>query len=296
MHLKAEPNGGLLPLSVKMGAGLQAFHQPALMPEELAAGDFRPADVVDSFAIYGSKHGNWNDVGGRTIAGYMAGKVGHLYRPWFVDSGGEKHWCKWETNDGRIVGIRVPVGMAYPGVLGPTFGYYNNGTAGASSSIPSTGNVDLFGAFACPESGTVTAIGLYFNSTNSRSVTLGIYASGPAGLLGNSAGGTMNAVQWYSQNLGTPVSVTAMNYWLACEQNNDSSIKYDTGAASFRYEAHTYSAGTMLADASSSSLNNSSRNYSIYATYTASSTGHPSPHRFIGVPYVPIGNRGRFER
>lgn len=134
--LKTIPSSNVLSATIQT-KGLTFHKQLPLTNEQIADGDFRPEDVINSYVIYhDSKAGNF--VGGKE---YRAGKFGEIKRPKATDANGDWTWCDPDIDEvaGKIY-VTVPpkwlANAALPVVVDPTFGYT---TLGASESVRTTG-------------------------------------------------------------------------------------------------------------------------------------------------------------
>ena len=83
IFLLEKPASNIFELDIDGSSGLRFIHQPELTPEEIAEGDSRPENIVNSYAIYTNKHGNK----------YRAGKFAHIERSWVRGTDGIKVWC-----------------------------------------------------------------------------------------------------------------------------------------------------------------------------------------------------------
>ena len=92
--------------------------------EEYLTDRHRPANVINSYAIYWQKKNNQ----------YMSGKFCHIYRAELIDANGQRSWCDMDIDP---VTKKMKVIMdgewldnaAYPVILDPVLGYDNYGTS-----------------------------------------------------------------------------------------------------------------------------------------------------------------------
>ena len=78
--LKEKPTSNKLEFSIET-KGLDFYYQPELTQEEKDKGDFRPENVVGSYAVYHESKSN-NE--------YKTGKAFHWYYPYLIDANGWK--------------------------------------------------------------------------------------------------------------------------------------------------------------------------------------------------------------
>ena len=248
--------------------GLDFFYQPALTQAEIDEGQFRPENVVGSYAVYCSEN-KINLTGGKL---YRTGKFGHIYRPKIIDSIGKSIW--------GVLNIDVPLGLltitidqsfldiaVYPVFIDPTFGYTTAGASGAgyganwinSSSLTYTGAVgtgvsmSIYGAKGAANSNLQMA--LYNTASPSNLIANG---STPSVLVNSTA-------QWWTSNFSTGPTLSAVQYYLAYNQDNAPTIYYDSGANRY-YVSQAF--GTWPSTISWGDAGAGIK-FSIYCTYTA---------------------------
>jgi hypothetical protein len=137
-------------------------------------------------------------------------------------------------------------------------------------------NYKLVDIFTLPESGNVTKLSLHLSNSVVCNIKAVIYqdSSGPTTLLGM---GTEVAIPnpqteaWIDLPFGTPVALTAGNYWLGFIGDATATalnIKYKSTAGSAYYGADTYADGASDPFGASTAT---SREILVYATYTPAS-------------------------
>jgi len=238
------------------------FHkQEALTPEDKFNGARRPANVVGSYAVYhDSKKGNE----------YQTGKVSHIYRPRIFDANNNWVWgdLNVDTNAG-ILSITIPQDFlniaVYPVVVDPTFGYT---TIGASSQVTPS-SLEYYGNTGTISAGTITDISIAAKKASAGNNTAYYNVSTSTTLHGNlSATSQVNSLTtsfaWYTKT-GLSVSVSAGTLYVTGAP--DYGGPYD--ATSTAYDTSTGTNGGKYSSGDVWTAENT-RNYSVYATYTAS--------------------------
>jgi len=284
--LPREPDGLVVPFAVASSPGVRWHWQGPLSQLEIDEGAEGPDDVVDSWAVYAPASGNYRLPDGRPLVEYETGKLGHLYRP-TIDDGRGPQWAEWVIEHGLPAGIRVPAGLRYPSVLGPTFGLTTSG-AGGRAIYP-----DLAHAYqpsSNPEfSGTLDYIRAWLTNTSGYNLKAAIYADnggswGGAALLtsgaapataGLSADSTPLLHTW--TYVSKPAVAADTPYWLALMTDRSSLFSYmrcDSGSG----HNENYKAGQTYADfptnpAPSSPTSYGAAGWSIYGEYTVSGGG-----------------------
>lgn len=243
------------------------FFQPALTKEEERAGDYRPDDVVGSYAVYhASRKGNE----------YGIGKAFHLYRPWAQDATGKRVWCDLAIDPklNRMT-IALPVefwrSAVYPVLVDPTFGY----TSAPATESAWTSN-RLYGATGTPaSSGTVTSIWVYARvTTGSGNVKPVLVLKSAKTIVSNGVGnpGAVNTTSgaWRECTYTTGPSVTGGTAYYVCAVG-DSGMDFGRF-----YFDNTGSSGDAAIDTSNSyttptdptDMTTQARQYGFYADYT----------------------------
>lgn len=226
----------------------------------------RPIDVVGSYAVYHAT---------RRHGAYRAGKIAHIRRPLIRDADGRTTYGTLAIDPAAgTLTITVPEKWAaaatYPIVIDPTFGYSSLG----SSTVPCRNEVHA-GRFTLTEDGDVDSLWV--------AITAGA-GFGIIGAIYDSTGGTKQGsdadevFQFGSSGFmelpytGGGPSLTGSNeYFLAASVGlNAASIFYDSSGGTGKEGARTYDS-TM--PSSISGYGGNSRNYSIYAEYTAAGGG-----------------------
>jgi len=269
--LPRKPEGLVVPLAVACGPGVTWYWQGPLTQREIDEGAVRPDNVVDSWAIYGVLSGNWLRPDRSRIVEHGTGNIGHLYRPSIEDRNG-RQWCTWVVTDGRPVGIRIPVGVSYPAVLGPTFGH----PEGASSA---TANGTLFRYTLTPVSpaanGTLDSLDFYCTA-DGQSFRLGLYES-DGDLVDYTAQAVSVASQWNQVAAANGAAVSSgTSYQMAHWYASALGYKYNAVSNDEQRESHAYHATNPFPDPYPSAGSTGSVRVSIRGTYTESGGG-PTP-------------------
>jgi hypothetical protein len=231
----------------------------------------RPEKVVGSYAIFHkTKRDNQ----------YTTGKVGHIYRPYVVDSLGAFTWADLDIT-GSTMTITIPQKFlddaTYPIYIDPTIGYTTVGGTGANWAGDSVrGNYDYTPA----SDGNLTTMNVYhyigttgqwrgiifINSTNAvRAYT------------GNKTQGGSAGWDSIDFNNGTTTIFSSTSYivglWLGSSPNING-LAYDLGGTNYARGTQTYSATGSPADpqtwGTGKPVQGDQYHFSMYANYTES--------------------------
>lgn len=215
--LKEKPATNVVEFQIET-QGLDFFYQSELTQEETDRGDFRPENVVGSYAVYASEK-KINYTGGKE---YKAGKVGHIYRPKIIDNVG--NWTWGTLNIDKMTGI-LSVGIpqdfldnaVYPVIVDPTLGYTVQGGTAASNRDFLWSDTET-----ASSSGTINAISAYMDQGTSGSwhvARAAIYVGDNGfeenlSLLTNSATAEQGipSANWYKFTPTTSPTITASEY------------------------------------------------------------------------------------
>ena len=258
--------------------GVRLAYQPALSAEEIAEGCIRPPAVVGSYAAFALDDGR---------------KVCHIPRPVAIDGHGNRVWGTIEIAAG-ISTVRFDPdalralawgddGIAIYGL--DTFGYTS--IAGTASTW-STGYLYAWLGTVSPASdGTATTVSIYTSgSIYERQLTLGIYADNagePAAKTADTDGYTWTGAGsgWRTDEIdGGGVAVaSATPYWLLGQAESALTTYYDAGSYTMKWDTggHSYTHGTLVTPWPATAGTRTSRDYSIYVTYTPSAGGLSLP-------------------
>jgi len=274
---------------------LDFFYQPALTPEEIAEGAERPDNVVGSYAVYHKSKKN-NKVGGKE---YRTGKAFHIYRPYYEDANGERVWGELniDTKKNEMT-VTAPKGWldkaAYPVVLDPTFGYTSAGASTDFIARRGIGGGDnlAFSAATLGEAGTLDSISAHLSTTETGGIAGGdvvFYLFEK-----DSDGANSHGLIARLSNISMPISETAAWETITASSEAISNTDYILGAIGDAFsgsglsnnkQIDIYYDSTSIYSGLSTSyseedtvdpLNESDsadKQYSIYATYTASGGG-----------------------
>jgi len=258
--------------------GTTFLYQPELTPTEVADGCIRPPAIVGSYAV--RDEGNC--------------KIAHIPRPTALGSLGKRVWgtitiermAEGELRDrwreivsfdrAELQTLTLPV-TAY-GLA--TFGYYNGGVAGGTSSGWTAGYLYAWLGTVSPASdGTATNISAYTtgNAAYERRLTLGIYldSGGTPGAKHADTDGyawTGEAGAWRTDDIdGGGVAVASgTSYWLVGQAEDALATYYDAGSYTKKSDtgSHEYTHGTLATPWPGTNVTNTNRDYSIYVTYS----------------------------
>jgi len=291
--LNKKPKSNVLRTTIQH-KGLDFFYQPALTAEEIEQGASRDENVVGSYAVYHSTKQN-NIVGGME---YQTGKAFHIYRPHAVDAKGVKVWCELDIKEGELT-VTVPEDFlnkaSYPVVVDPTFGYTSvGGTQQAAHNSSFDGFAYRATQFNLGEGAEVTSMSAYMakqSVSGHNPVFLAQIYSDDSDYPDNREGYTntfslSTTPRWETATFGTNPTLTTADFWVGVNyvsgagigplgQNRLSYIYYDSTSNLSALDSLNLSSGNPPPDPMDSDVSilsgGSTRSYSIYATYTATS-------------------------
>lgn len=279
--LKEKPKTNVIEFSFNT-KGLDFFYQPFLKNqnedgfcwEENETGKSEcPENVCGSYAVYTSEN-KVNYVGGKE---YKCGKVGHIYRPQIEDAEGIKAWGELKVDiEKGILSVTIPQDFldkaVYPvrHAAGLTFGYTSTP---ATTSLQSGGYIKASGIVYAGE-GEVTKMSYYGKAySGTTNIQMAIYdTSSPSAKLTN---GSTNSVSinttpgWWDATFSTNPTTAAVNYYLAHNSQGDRILYYDTVATASKNKSSAFNTWPSTITWG----NDGTREYGIYATYTASGGG-----------------------
>lgn len=273
---KKKPKSNTFTFEIEGWEQFDFFYQPPLKNENPDGSTWeinqfgtisnRPVNINGSYAIY---HKTKKDhVIGQT--NYMTGKVGHIYRPRFIDATGKTTWGKLNIKNG-IYTVTIPQQFldtaTYPVKANDEFG--TEGTGGSNTTLGATCYYNK--ASSNPTAGNLTSVHLYsLLYSGSPTFNPALY-SDDAGTPGTrlaymDSGGTAitSSTGWFETALSYN-GLTATQYWLChLTVSGVYYIAYDSGSGNeFRYkDAVTSYPATADDDAGAAII------VSIYATYT----------------------------
>ena len=311
--LKKKPKSNVLRTTIQH-KGLDFFYQPEINDAEAQAEMFkgdtrtlteikremRPENVVGSYAVYHSTKRD-NIVGGME---YKTGKAFHIYRPHAVDAKGVQVWCELDITEGELT-VTVPEDFlnkaSYPVVVDPTFGYTSLGSSATTNNTPPGAPagllVDISVMNSAPQSLTendvkITEISLATRTNNSSS------SEQRRAIAVNKSNDTVVAVGDIETHANRIAAAAFVNHTVqdanaSIIQSGDYLLGYlgedgrgtvwsfDTASGSFVFgnifnyaAAMTISPGDVI---SKTATDRTGRDiYSLYATYTASSSYNPA--------------------
>ena len=307
--LNKKPKSNVLRTTIQH-KGLDFFYQPALTAEEIEQGASRDENVVGSYAVYRSTKPN-NIVGGME---YQIGKAFHIYRPHAVDADGVKVWCELDIKEGELT-VTVPEDFlnkaSYPVVVDPTFGYTSVGGSTTDTGVATVGNGQIGSHFNLSEAGDVSKLTAYVryqrgdsNAEPDRSagsdMSIHTKTGDPAGTFVSSTpgsnttayddydGGASLSAAWRDYSFSTDVSLTSGDYWIVFggvygDSNGTDSkytLRYDSSVSDKSFlgvgSSGIVTSTTWDSTWSLSQYFGHARVYSMYATYTASSSYNPA--------------------
>ena len=184
--------------------------------------EYRPENIVGSYAVYGLHEGNQ----------YASGKVFHIYRPLIVDNNGATTWGILGINllnaTNGILAIATNQtwlnSASYPLVIDPTFGYTSIG----GSVVNRYGDEVIVGKFSCTEVGTATMVSVYMAAASGTTEAKGlIYVFSGGALLCASAevSGITTTASWV--NFTVTGSLTATAYYIGVMADDNFNVYRD---------------------------------------------------------------------
>lgn len=277
--LKDKPLTNILEMTIET-AGLDFFYQPKLTQAEKDEGAKRPENVVGSYAVYHSS--KRDNIIGQT--NYETGKAFHIYRPKIIDANGDWVWGELNIDlKKKELTVTVPQKFldtkAYPIIVDPTFGYTSMGGSYIAIGAEYPERNYLRGTtYTLTEGATISGISVYSDSGGTFDLKLAIYQEDGSGsnshdleLSGENTDATSgDAGPWSVSITG---SLLADDYILSAVAGNVSSgnvdIYYDSTGSQNYYNSNGFG-GYTLPNPWNLTEAGTGRNYSIYATYTAS--------------------------
>ena len=279
--LNEKPDTNVFCQTIQGGENYDFFYQPALTAEEITEGASRPDNVVGSYAVYHKTLKN-HKVGGTN---YETGKAFHIYRPqvWSLSDEATKVWAELNYNNEQLC-VTVPQSFLdtaeYPVRIDPTFGYTD---AGASNQAL---NNEMAGSHFTATAGDITEMQSYTYSVTSDQTNnyFALYKSsdeseiaerGPFTVENNVTTGA-----WDGITITPNITVASEEVWLMHFNGNPvggfwTRVFYDAGGVD---KGIYVGSNALLGTTPEVTLTTNdptpdlhARQYSIYATYTASS-------------------------
>lgn len=220
--LKEKPKTNIISYDVNTN-GLNFWYQGELPQELLDNGDYRPDEIIDSYAIYLTE----SRITYTEKNKYAVGKVGHIYRSKIIDANGDWVWGKFnkDLNETGILTITIPQeflnNAIYPIIVDPTFGYMGNGGTKGSRNDNEIRCTKSY-AFG---SGTGSKVWGYL-STDATSPGMdlkGVLANSSAEIVSNGIGDsteftsdTSDVPEWTSSSFSTGPTITDGTIYYSC--------------------------------------------------------------------------------
>lgn len=257
-------------------SGLRFCYQSSLTEEEIALGRNRSDEVAGSYAVYCDRTGDYSALDGPN---FKAGKVLHIYAPFWIDANGKQIKTSQEIiNDYLIIQLPDDTWLnnaRYPIKLDPDLG--NNGTPASSWSLQQNWRASHDTTDA--SGGTTTDIYMYVASgaDGSRYAELSVYSDDvgnnrPEAEMAAAGETTITPSNGYTGWISGAYVATltaSTKYWLCGWGNSISlNIGYDDDVAN--RECNHASGSTSISDPWPDTGNSNSTAYwGIYATYGA---------------------------
>lgn len=233
--------------------------------------DYRPLNVVGSYAIYGEYCDGL----------YGTGKFTHVYRPYVYDSNGVGYYADMIYEDGYLHIDLDGVWLkdkkrTYPVYVDPTFGYTTIG--GSSGSYYSGSYAYSNGPYTLAENGTAVQINVYGSTNIATTLKTAIYddnAGTPNNLQVVSTATNMNALQWYTFSIADTPIVSTSKYHIAVGDGGGGTYTYYYDSVS-GYSLK-YSSGKAFDDPwVNNGTPSTSRRMSWYVNYTTTPDNPPT--------------------
>lgn len=253
------------------------FYQPPLTQKEINEGSIRPDDVVGSYAVYHKT--KKNHVIGET--NYQTGKIGHDYRPKFIDAQGKTEWAILQYDKGiRTVSISKDFldNAVYPVKANDTYG---STVIGATDASMATKDTSLNVSGTMPANGTITAISYYLRfSTANKTAKVNYFGNDNNKSTGADSertdiGNTDNNQHQYDFTISGDTENVGDKCAVGVKFNGFSPVlKYDatTGTANAWVNASYYTYADAI-PSTRETANAQERQYSVWLTYTPSGGG-----------------------
>jgi len=284
-YLKSKPATNKVEFSLQ-SKGVRFTYQPSLTQKEIDEGCMRPENIVGSYTVYCSENKiNWTD--GKL---YRTGKMGHIFRPKLIDSNGLEVWGDLFIDAEKgIYRVTIPEDFynnaVYPIKANDIFG--DNSTSGTPQAFG--GGNDLFGAlYTSTGIGTATKLTAYITDGGTSVKMKGcLYKNSDLGFVADSGSAEIDTTgigYWQDYTMGDSPSITAIDYLLSIWGSGTWGIYYDSGTNTAYKDATSYNGfpATYSKDSTYSS-----RDHSIYATYTPAGGG-PAIKSINGVAYASV--------
>jgi hypothetical protein len=241
----------------------------------------KPENVVGSYAVYHSTKGGMVDSNGKA---YATGKAFHIYRPKIIDAEGNEAWGILKIENG-IYEVEIPQEFLdtckFPIFANDTFGYTSVGGSETTDAGSVRGSL-----FTSPSNvDTADNINAYIKEYGEYIELKGlIILHSDGNVITNGVGGEVSigsSYDWITSTFATSPSLSGNTDYVLAEIDNAFSgyiyIKYDTGATNQGHRNYDFTGGYTNPTGFSENLTHNTDKYSIYATYTASSSD-PEPN------------------
>jgi len=279
--LEKRPSTNKITLPIQT-QNLRFTYQPPLHPDHPTWADedgdgkpdnFRPMNVVGSYAVYHSKRSAFHH-SKENAQKYKTGKAFHIYRPKAIDSIGREIWCNLHIDEKKgLLTITIPQefleNAVYPIYIDPNFGYESVG--GSSLQIDSWECIHTY-PFECPGNGTAQTLTVYYSVVGEEGTAYCFVIYNSSNRIDYTEEPfTCMGAEWWEFDLLENADLSAQTYYLGIYKNavSDEGFYwyYDTDTSNNNYyENRTYSYPPPTTWSPTSNYN---RKFSIYCTYTA---------------------------
>lgn len=275
---KSKPPSNIITLNMET-QGLEFYYQPVLTAQEIADGNYRPENIVGSYAVYHDSRQN-NE--------YKTGKAFHVPRPRLIDDIGTEVWGDLHIDvEAGTYTVTIPQSFLdkaiYPiyHVAGATFGYTSVGASTLfrtndmicyKDTISENGTIDSISAYLRKDSGSPNYKGSVYLDADDSLIDCGDIQAIPS------------SPAWVVSN-GNDESLTDSTTYQICYWGGTTGhyIYLDSGGSSDNnYRSMSVDPNGNPCPDPFNPVGQTSSRYSIYCTYTPAaeytsldSTGYP---------------------
>lgn len=223
---KSKPSSNIVSFDIS-SENLIYYYQPELTQDEIDNGEYRPENIIGSYAVYHDSKKNNN---------YKAGKAFHIYRPKIIDADGKEIWAELNIDNG-IMTITIDQkfldGAKYPVIVDPTFG-----ETGIGASQVTLNSNDLLGSsFTSPTGATFIYNVSVYDSGGHKFYTKGyVVKNDTLNIVTNGEGQPVNIYtypRWYTSEYVDIPFINGNTDYVLMHMTSDwyFYLKYDTGVA-----------------------------------------------------------------
>ena len=257
--------------------GAEFYYQPPLDQQTYPAGwranathvfndkgklvDYRPIDVVGSYAVYYSAES--------AVDG--TGKIMHIYRPLVIDAAGKTTWGVLKI-EGGVLSVTVDDAWLrkakYPVTVDPLLGYSTIG----GSALATAANTAVGQLVTATANATVEKIGIYATGNDASSGIKGaVWSATTQDVIQVATGVAWDTTPaWKNETFSTnPTIISGTNYIIGCVVAETPTLQYDTATGYTYYIDTTNSYATPN---NIGTVTTSNRRLSLYVYYSQTVT------------------------